>query len=345
MKKLFSLPLYPRTTDVYITSSEDEVRKRLKSLSSYIVVCDENTSRFSPDMERTLVLESGEEYKTIESLERILDFALDKGLARDGFFVSIGGGVVSDMTSLASSLYMRGTKLILLPTTLLSMVDASIGGKTAVDYRGFKNLVGSFYPADEVIIPIYTLRTLTDADFLSGMGEVVKHAFLSSDNALYDELLNNRDSILSRKEEELERIVELSLFVKKDYIERDPREEKGIRSALNFGHTFGHALESITDYGISHGEAVVWGMTKALTAGLLLGITREDFYLWAVNLIASYPFTCNYKVKKEDYKSFLDAVKKDKKKSGGVTKFVFLSERGDFELRPLDDNQILALLV
>ncbi len=345
MKKLFSLSLSLKTTLVYLTASSTEVKEKILSLSSYIIVTDENTSRYSPNMERTLVLESGEENKTIESLEKILDYAASNGLARDSYFIALGGGVVCDMTALAASLYMRGAHLVLIPTTLLSMVDASIGGKSAIDYRGIKNLVGSFYPADEVIIPIYTLSSLEDEDFLCGMGEVVKHAFLSSDNELYDELLYNKDKILERDEEKLEKVVTLSLLVKKEYIERDPREEKGIRSALNFGHTFAHALESITNYTVSHGEAVVWGMKKALTSGLLLGITREDFYLWAVNLISSYPFTCNYKVKKEDYKAFLEATKKDKKKKNGETKFVFLSDRGDYVMRSLDDNKILALLV
>lgn len=346
MRKLFGSALSgDKTTEVFIMDSIEELGKRVSSLQSYIIVTDTNTAVYSPDKERMLVLESGEQNKTMGSVDRILSFAMDNYLARDSWFIAIGGGVVCDMTALASSLYMRGCHLILCPTTLLCMVDATLGGKTAIDYRGTKNLVGTFYPADEVIIASDTLSSLSDDDFLSGMGEVVKHAFLSHDNELYDELITHRDEIIRRDRKEMEKIVELSLLVKKDYIERDPKEEKGIRSALNFGHTFGHALESITHYSVSHGEAVVWGMEKALTAGLLLGITREDFYLWAINLISIYPFKCSYRVKKEDYKAFLDATKKDKKKSGGVTRFVFLSDRGEIVLKPLSDDQILALLV
>lgn len=330
---------------VYLAESTNDLKERVSSLSSYIIVTDENSSRYSPDIDKTIVLKSGEENKTMESVEKIISFALDNSLSRSSTFIAVGGGVVCDMTALASSLYMRGAHLILYPTTLLCMVDATLGGKTAVDYRETKNIIGTFYPADEVIISPMTLQSLSERDFLSGMGEVVKHAFLSHDNALYDELITNRDRILSRDKDELEKIIILSLLVKKDYIERDPKEEKGIRSALNFGHTFAHALESVTSYSISHGEAVVWGMVKALTAGLLLNITKEDFYLWAVNLISLYPFKTDRKVKKEDYSAFLEATKRDKKKVDGKTRFVFLSERGEFVLRSLEDNQILAMLV
>ncbi len=346
MQKLFTTKLSDdKETAVYTTEGVDDLKTRLEEIESYIIVTDTNTLKYSPCPGRTIVLESGEEYKRLESIEKIIDFALENNAARDGYFVAIGGGVVCDMTSLAASLYMRGCHLILYPTTLLCMVDATLGGKSAVDYRKTKNLIGSFYPADEVIISIETLSSLPEEEFMSGMGEVVKHALLADNNDLYDELISKKESILNRDRKELEKMVELSLLVKKSYIERDPKEEKGIRSALNFGHTFGHALESITDYRVSHGEAVVWGMEKALTAGLLLGITREDFYLWAINLISIYPFKCNYKVNKKDYEAFLTATKKDKKKKGGVTRFVLLSERGEPVLRALDDNQVLALLV
>ena len=331
---------------VYFTEDLNEMKEKITSLpSSFVVVTDENTSVYSPDMERTVVVESGEENKTIATLEKILAFALEKGLGRDGYFVAIGGGVVCDMTALAASLYMRGARLLLCPTTLLSMVDASLGGKAAVDFRNTKNTVGSFFPAEEIIIALPVLSTLDHKEFMCGMGEVVKHAFLSSDDALYKFLFSHRDEIMERDASALSRMVELSLLVKKSYIERDPTETKGIRSALNLGHTFGHALESITDYAISHGEAVVWGMKKALTSGLWQGITPPEFYLWCIDLLSQYPFQDEYKVKKKDYEAFIAATKKDKKKSGGVTKFVFLKGLGEPVLSPLSDDQIAAMIV
>ena len=257
----------------------------------------------------------------------------------------ISGGVVCDMTALASALFMRGARLVLCPTTLLSMVDASLGGKAAIDFMNTKNTVGAFYPAEDVILSFPVLSTLSDKEFMCGMGEVVKHAFLSEDDALYKFLFSNRDKILERDEHVLDKMVELSLRVKKSYIERDPMEKKGIRSALNFGHTFGHALESITDYSISHGEAVVWGMKKALTSGLWQGITPPEFYLWCIDLISQFPFLDEYTVQKKDYERFVEATKKDKKKSGGVTKFVFLKGLGEPVLSPLSDDQVAAMIV
>ncbi len=346
MRKLFDTTLSDGiVTSLYATSSPAKLKEHIGKLNSFIIVADENTLPYSPFPERTLVLESGEENKNRESLERIFTYALESGLGRDSFFVALGGGVVCDMTALAASLYMRGARLILCPSTLLCMVDATLGGKTAVDYMGTKNLIGSFYPADEVIVPAYTLSTLPESQFMSGMGEVVKHALLSSNNDLYDFLMDNREKILDKDSAALERMLELSLLVKKEYIERDPKETKGIRSILNFGHTFGHALESVTNYSVSHGLAVVWGMKKALTAGLLLGITPQDFYLWSVNLIASFPFDSSFRVDRKEYTAFLEATKKDKKKKGGRTNFVLLKERGEVVLRPLEDDQILALLV
>ncbi len=346
MRKLFDTTLGDgKVTELFVTSSPALLKERIEKLGSFIIVTDENTLQYSPFPGRTLVLESGEEHKRMESLERILSFALSSSLGRDSSFIALGGGVVCDMTALAASLYMRGCRLILLPTTLLCMVDATLGGKTAIDYMGTKNLIGTFYPADEVIIPTYSLKTLPESQFMSGMGEVVKHALLSPDNDLYDFLIENRDRILAKDSATTERLLELSLLVKKDYIERDPKETKGIRSTLNFGHTFGHALESVTNYTVSHGLAVVWGMKKALTAGLLLGLTPQDFYLWSVNLIASFPFECSFKVDRKDYTTFLEATKKDKKKKGGRTNFVLLRERGEAVLRVLEDDQILVLLV
>lgn len=347
MEKRFEVTLQNNIkTSVWFTTDNEEMNGKILSLKTqYVIVTDENSLPYSPDKDRTVVLKSGEENKNWEGIEKILSFALGHSMARDGVFVAIGGGVVCDMTALAASLFMRGARLILCPTTLLSMVDASLGGKAAIDFMNTKNIVGAFYPAEDVILSFPVLSTLPEKEFMCGMGEVVKHAFLSDDDSLYKFLFANKDKILSRDKDALMTMVDLSLRVKKSYIERDPMEKKGIRSALNLGHTFGHALESITDYSISHGEAVVWGMKKALTSGLWQGITPPEFYLWCIDLISQFPFLDEYKVQKKDYERFIEATKKDKKKSGGTTKFVFLRGLGEPVLSPLSDDQIAAMIV
>lgn len=311
---------------------------------SYIIICDENTASYSFNKEKTVVLKSGEENKNVESLASILDFAILNNLGRDSFFIAIGGGVICDMTSLASSLYMRGARVVLCPTTLLAMVDATLGGKTAIDYKNVKNIIGTFHPAESIYINFSTLNSLSSKEFLCGMGEVVKHAFLSSSTTLYNLLFNEKDRILDRDAKIIEEIVYQSLLVKKDYIERDPKEESGIRSSLNLGHTFAHSLESISSYAISHGEAVVWGMKRAFTASLLLGLIDNSYYLYAISLISLYPFSTNIKIEKKDHERFLSTIKKDKKKKNGRVLFVLPTGEGRVELKELTDEQIMLLL-
>lgn len=333
-----------KESKVWFTQDLLEMQEKINALGSNIlIVTDENTERYTPNKEKTVVLQSGEEHKNWESLDKILSTAIESGMARDSVFVAIGGGVVCDMTALASALYMRGAKLMLCPTTLLSMVDASVGGKAAIDYHGTKNTVGAFYPAEDIIICLETLKTLSDDQYMCGMGEVVKHAFLADTEELYNFLHSSHDAIMARDLASMHKMVKLSLEVKKNYVERDPMEQHGIRSVLNFGHTFGHALESVSNYGVSHGEAVVWGMKKALTAGLFLGVTPQDFYLWAIDLIALYPFKADFKVKRSEGEAFLAATKKDKKKSNGTTKFVLLKGLGDPLLTPLSDEQVTVM--
>ena len=163
---------------------------------------------------------------------------------------------------------MRGARCILVPTTLLSAVDATLGGKTGIDYGGAKNTVGTFFPADKVLIVPQLLRTLPEKEYRSGLGEVLKHAILSSDDALMRFLIDSRDTVLARDEETVMEMIRLSLEVKISYITRDPEETKGIRSALNLGHTFGHALEKLHHFqDLSHGEAVGIGMVLASFIG------------------------------------------------------------------------------
>ena len=271
----------------------DELNGKLQEYDRSIFISDENASKLVgriPD--GAVIIPPGERMKGWESVSRMLSGALELSLARDGIFIGFGGGVVLDLAAFASSVYMRGARLVLVPTTLLSMVDATLGGKTGFDYKGIKNLVGTFYPAEAVLIVPETLRTLPDSEFRSGLGEVVKHALLSEDTRLWEFLEENHDRIMARNSEALSEMIRLSLEVKIWYITRDPEEKKGIRSALNLGHTFGHALESVNGFSISHGEGVAWGMHMALRAGTALGITPNDFAERAFSLLSLYGFDC-----------------------------------------------------
>ncbi len=224
---------------------------------SVLWIFDTNTAKLFKQLPPShVVLESGESQKNFASLERIISTALEEGLARDGRIIGFGGGVVCDLAGFAASVYMRGCTLTLVPTTLLAMVDASLGGKTAIDYRGVKNIVGSFYPAREVLISTDVLHTLNEREYLNGLGEVLKHALLSSDDRLYHFVVTYKNEILSRDAKILDLMVELSLRVKLEYIEQDPTEQLGIRQMLNLGHTFGlfRSYGYDVDYRIGRGD-------------------------------------------------------------------------------------------
>jgi 3-dehydroquinate synthase len=314
---------------------------------SVLWVFDSNTNKLFRQLPPArIILDSGEQSKNLTSLERIISLALDEGLGRDGRIIGFGGGVVGDISSLAASLYMRGCRLTLVPTTLLAMVDASIGGKTAVDFQGMKNMIGTFYPANEVLISIDVLKSLSEREYKSGLAEVIKHALLSEDQELFKLLLSRRSEILDREEETLMKLVELSLLVKKSYIERDPTETKGIRKALNLGHTFGHALESSTRFAaFSHGAAVAWGTVRALEAGVALGITDKKYASSASKLFGSFGYDLDHRIGRGEWIEYKNHLSKDKKKLGGEVQFVLLGGNGKPELHPLPWNLIQALVM
>lgn len=344
MERIFSVPLKGGTvTDVYMLDTMGELADVLNEQGSSILISDENASRLLPSIPGgAVIIPPGEKEKSWESVEKMLEGAASLSLARDSVFVGFGGGVVLDLAAFASSVYMRGARLVLVPTTLLSMVDATLGGKTGFDYLGIKNLVGTFYPAESVLIVPETLRTLPDSEFRSGLGEVVKHALLSEDARLWEFLESSHDLIIARDRDALSEMIRLSLEVKIWYITRDPEEKKGIRSALNLGHTFGHALESMNGFSISHGEGVAWGMHKALAAGLALGLTPEDFAARALSLLRLYGFNGDHMIPDDRFPAFMKAIRSDKKKSGGSVKFVLMEGQGKPVLTALDDNAVKA---
>ena len=344
MQNLFSCTLGQHVTHVAAVDSIDEIVRMHSDIErSVLWVCDTNTRRFLPDDLHAVVLPSGEVSKNWTSIERIVTVAKERGLARDSKFLAVGGGVVCDMTAFAASIYMRGCAVSLVPTTLLAMVDASLGGKTAIDLLGAKNLVGTFYPAKEVFVCAQALGTLGDAEFRNGLGEVLKHAVLCPDDSLATFLSENRMPILQRDAAVLEQMIMASLAVKRHYIERDPTERQGIRDALNLGHTFAHALESVGNLSTwSHGEAVAWGVVRALQAGVAEGITDKKFARQYSRLFGEYGFEIDWKV--SDIPAFLAALESDKKKRGSMVRCVLMAGQGQHILRSLDAQLVTELV-
>lgn len=344
MKTLFTSSLGAHVTTVYTVETIPLIFDHVnKSKSKVLYVCDAHTAAILPDNLLRVELLNGEDAKNWDSVEHIIRVAQSHGFGRDDRFVAFGGGVVCDICAFAASIYMRGCALTLVPTTLLAMVDAALGGKTAIDLGNTKNLVGTFYPAEAVILCPQTLETLSGHEYHNGLGEVLKHALLAQDDDLMGFLETNHELILARDSTVLATLLEASLHVKKYYIEQDALEQKGVRDALNLGHTFGHALESVGNLTLyAHGEAVAWGMRKALEVGLLLEITDPSFAKRALALLEQYGF--NQEITVTNTQQFIAALQSDKKRRSAMLRFVIMEKQGHYRLMALDDEIILGVI-
>lgn len=306
-----------------------------------LFVADRSTASLIslPSEATAAVLEPGERAKQWPSVERILASAMEKGLARDSLMVGIGGGVVTDMTAFAASLYMRGCRVILIPTTLLAMVDASLGGKTGIDAGAYKNMIGTFYPAAEVRICLDFLRTLPDREFLNGLAEAIKTALIG-DPEMLGFLRERREAILRREPEAMAQLIHRCVLVKGELVEEDLRES-GRRALLNLGHTFGHALEAVTDFEWSHGAAVAWGMGKALDASVALGLARPAWAEEIKGLLSDFGFSLEAYADRDE---ILEAMKMDKKKKGGKLRYILPVAAGDVRVRSVEEAVIRQIL-
>ncbi len=308
-----------------------------------LAVCDRTVHRlYGLKSARTVVLPAGETAKSWPWAERILAAALEAGLGRDGRLAGVGGGVVCDLTAFAASLYMRGCRLALMPTTLLAMVDAALGGKTALNLAGAKNLVGTFYPAEELVIWIPGLATLPPRELRCGLAEAIKTALLGDPELL--ELLRARRSDLLRADPQaLGQIVRRCLAVKGRIVENDLRENSG-RAILNLGHTFAHALESATGFRrYRHGEAVAWGLGRALALGVSLGVTDRGLAAQLKDLLEGYGFELG-NPPGVSTRNLLAAMRADKKRQAGDLRVVLLRDVAQAEVRAVEEEAVLAAL-
>ena len=270
------------------------------------------------------VFPAGEENKTLDVIADLYEFLIQKGFDRSDVLIALGGGVTGDMTGYAAATYLRGIRFVQVPTSLLSMVDSSIGGKTGVDFRGYKNMVGAFYMPSLVYVNLSVLQTLDERQRASGMGEIIKHSLIR-DKEYYHMLWNDKDSILALSMNEVTDMVFRSQEIKQQVVENDPKE-KGERAHLNFGHTIGHAIEKALNFALLHGECVGLGMVTAAYISFLRGnITKEEL-LNMESLIAAYGLPVRFKSLNNE--EIMDNCFHDKKKEGNSIRFVLLSSIG-----------------
>lgn len=276
-----------------------------------------------------ITIKAGDVNKNLDSLQTIWKRLTDGGCTRDSLLINLGGGVVTDIGAFAASTFKRGIKFINIPTTLLGAVDASVGGKTGINFNNLKNHIGLFSNADLVIISTTYFNTLNDEELRSGYAEMLKHALLTSKSEL-DSLID-RD-VTETDPEELLVLLKKSVMVKKDVVDADPTEQ-GLRRRLNLGHTIGHALESLAlqrKRPIPHGYAVAYGLIGAMVLShIKLGFPSDTLHRVSKYIVKQYgifDFTC------DDYPTLLSFMAQDKKnKTAGEVNFTLLKEAGEPE--------------
>ena len=289
-----------------------------------------------------IVTEAGDTHKSLEHLSDIWSYLSNHGASRNSLLVNLGGGMVTDMGGFAGATFKRGIRTINIPTTLMASVDAAVGGKTGINFNGLKNEIGSFYPPLCVFINSEFLRTLDRANILSGYAEMIKHGLISSMGDYASVMLYDIDTM---NYSYLNQLVAQSVAVKERIVEEDPKEQ-GIRKALNFGHTIGHAYESLSfkkGQPLLHGHAVAAGIVSELYLSHKLCSFPMEKLSQVVYYLKEYytPFIFDCK----DYEALYELMTHDKKNEGGIINFTLLAQVGDVRInQEVNEEKILEAL-
>lgn len=271
------------------------------------------------------VIPAGEEHKNLDEIRKLYIHLIEQGLDRKDLLVALGGGVVGDMTGFAASTYLRGIRFIQIPTTLLAQVDSSIGGKTGVDFEHYKNMVGAFHQPSLVYLNISALKSLPGRQYASGMAEVLKHGLIR-DADYYEWMINHMEEIDERDPEVLLPMVRRSVEIKKEIVERDPKEA-GERALLNFGHTAGHAIEKLSGFCLTHGECVALGSIVAAYISWKRGNLDEGTFFEIRDMFVGFYLPISFD--SLEIEDILDAGRRDKKRDSGKIRFILLRELGE----------------
>lgn len=281
----------------------------------------------------TIRIPEGEDHKNLHTVESIAEQLVDAGFDRSCGLLALGGGIVGDITGFVAATFLRGIPFVQIPTTLLSQVDSSVGGKTGVNLQSGKNLVGAFYQPRHVFIDVETLASLPEREFCSGMAEVIKHAIIA--DADYAEwLLSHRDDILARDADALVEMVAVSCRIKSEVVGVDERESS-LRAVLNYGHTFGHAVETLTSYSYLHGEAVAIGMLVAAEVSRVKGLCSQDDVDTVRRLLEAFGLPTE--IPKSSRAEYLSQMMRDKKVRNGKLRMVLNRGIGACVIEEVED--------
>ena len=305
-----------------------------------IIITDENVNkiygRFFNDFP-TIIIGSGEKIKTLATVNIIYSQLMKLQADRSAFIVGIGGGIVCDIAGFIASTYLRGIRIGFVPTTLLAQVDASVGGKNGVNFKGFKNIIGTFNQPGFVICDPEVLHSLPGMELSNGFAEIVKHTLIA-DDAMFSYLENSFEKALNLDNEVISKLVAHSIRIKSGIVNRDEKES-GERRLLNFGHTFGHAIEKIS--GISHGQAVSLGMVIAARLSRNLGFLSFEETLRIKNLLLHFglPVEGNF-----NYDKLIKAILKDKKRTAERIAFILLTKIGEAKVAEIPIADLKEML-
>lgn len=298
------------------------------------IITDENVSKIYldsildvlSDFEVTIyILRPGEKSKTIKTILSIYDKLIEYNFSRNGVVLSIGGGVVGDVSGYVASTYMRGIDYIQIPTTLLAQVDSCIGGKVGVDYKGIKNIIGSFYFPLETIIDVEFLKTLNKREIVSGIGEIFKYGLIEDYN-FFNYVNRNVEKILEKDTRALTYVVEKSVNIKKKIVKLD-KLDKGVRRKLNFGHTIGHSIEGLYDFEkINHGEAVILGMLYESYISKEIGLIDSVYFNQIYNVLTKLVIPIHFN--EEEINKMISIMNYDKKNINNKIGFILPVGKG-----------------
>ncbi len=342
-------PIY----DICFYNSFDYLAEELKKIGVFekkmCIVSDTNVSQYYLSMIKDIlnklspcvisyVFTAGEESKNLDIVNELYEQLIISKFDRNDYLIALGGGVVGDLTGFCAATYLRGISFIQIPTSLLSQVDSSIGGKTGVDFKNYKNMVGAFYQPKLVYMNLSTLNSLNDREYYSGLAEIIKHGLIC-DREYFNWISDNVLEIKNRNIEVLKEMIYRSCLIKQNVVEKDPYEE-GIRAFLNFGHTLGHAIEKLMDFKLLHGECVAAGMVMASFISQNRGYITMEEYEGIYKLINE--FNLPVKITCLLYEDIIEATKNDKKMDSGKIKFILLKEIGKAVIvKDLTDEEML----
>lgn len=342
--------------DIVLDKSFDELAERIEGLGfkdrRIAVITDTNVEplyakEVIKELEKVAgtvichAIKAGEDFKNLDSIYEIYDVLISNRFDRHDLIVALGGGVVGDMAGFTAATYLRGISFVQVPTTLLAQTDSSVGGKTGVDFKGYKNMIGAFHMPRLVYINISTLKTLDGRQYASGFAEIMKHGLIKDQN-FYTWLLDNIYEINDKEDDVVMEMVERSLSVKKAVVEKDPTE-KGDRMLLNFGHTLGHAIEKAKNFELYHGECVALGcVAAAFISWKRELISMEEYYEIRDMFV---PFNLPISVDDIDASEVLKNVKSDKKGDLNTVKFILLKSIGKAVIvNDVSDGEMIAAL-